>query len=57
MIIFGKKNNFLKLYEDFREKIISVENLVQSKFCVIDLLNFYWYIGGRIIELKIKINE
>jgi len=35
---FGKKNNYLKLYEDFREKIISLENLVQSNFYLMDLL-------------------
>ena len=37
-ISFGKKNQHLKLYEDFREKIISVENLVQSNFNLMDLL-------------------
>jgi len=35
---FGKKNKYLKLYEDFREKIISVENLIQSNFQFMDLL-------------------
>ena len=37
-ITFGKKNNYLKLYEDFREKIISVENLIQSNFHLMHLL-------------------
>ena len=37
-ISFGKKNKHFKLYEDFREKIISVENLVQSNFHLLDLL-------------------
>ena len=42
----GKKNHRLKLYEDFREKIISVENLIQIN------LNAH-----NILKLKNKIYE
>ena len=42
----GKKNPHLKLYEDFREKIISVENLIQIN------LNAH-----NILKLKDKIYE
>jgi len=42
----GKKNHDLQLYEDFREKIISVENLIQIN------LNTH-----NILKLKDKINE
>jgi len=36
----GKKNNHFKLYEDFREKIISVENLIQSSLNSHNILKF-----------------
>ena len=42
----GKKNHHLQLYEDFREKIVSVENLIQIN------LNSH-----NILKLKDKINE
>ena len=35
----GKKNHHLKLYEDFREKIISVENLIQINLNAHNILN------------------
>jgi len=34
----GKKNNFLQFYENFRKKLISVENLVQNSIKFNDLL-------------------
>ena len=36
----GKKNPHLKLYEDFREKIISVENLIQINLNAHNILKF-----------------
>jgi hypothetical protein len=36
----GKKNRHLKLYEDFREKIISVENLIQINLNTHNILKF-----------------
>ena len=38
---FGKKYNNLKVYEDFREKIISVENLIKNHLHINKLLNVY----------------
>ena len=42
----GKKNNYLQFYENFREKIISVENLIQNSIKIDDLLK----LKGKIYE-------
>ena len=35
---FGKKNDYLKYYENFRENMISVENLIQNNIKINDIL-------------------
>ena len=37
-ISFGKKYKYLKIYEDFRKKIISVENLIKNYLIINNLL-------------------
>ena len=42
----GKKNYYLQYYENFREKIISVENLIQNSIKIHNLLK----LKGKIYE-------
>lgn len=39
-ITFGKKNNHLELYEDFRKKVLGVENLTQNYLKMNNLIGF-----------------
>ena len=37
---FGKKHNIMRIYEAFREKVISVENLTRNHLNILNLLKF-----------------